>query len=184
MEINVRVIIDASERLIGAFGGLLRSAAPVESEKPQRIQMTADAPAAQPEPEAAQVPAPVAAAPGATVEPVETAAAQVETVTVPEAPATAQAEPEMRKEQPEDVLPLLRQQFGIPESKEERDEEQQRRARNLGKAVLALIKDITKNPRARSVADLRTDADRTEFIRCALLITMDSATGQFQVNAF
>lgn len=160
MEINVRVMIDASERLIGALGGLLRSAAPVESENPQRIQMTADAPAAQPEPEAGQAPAPAAAA--------------------PEAPA----EPEMRKEQPEDVLPLLRQQFGIPESKEDRDEEQQRRARNLSKAVLALIQDITKNPRARSVADLRTDADRTEFIRCALLITMDSATGQFQVNAF
>lgn len=180
MEINVRVMIDASERLIGAFGGLLRSAAPVESENPQSIQMTADAPAAQPEPEAEQAPAPAAAAPGATVEPAELATAQVETVTVPVAPA----EPEMRKEQPEDVLPLLRQQFGIPESKEERDEEQQRRARNLGKAVLALIQDITKNPRARSVADLRTDADRTEFIRCALLITMDSATGQFQVNAF
>lgn len=177
MEINVRVMIDASERLLGAFGGLLRSAAPVESENPQRIQMTADAPAAQPEPETKQVPAPAAAVPAASPAPETPAAAQA----AQEAPA---AEPEMRKEQPEDVLPLLRQQFGIPESKEERDEEQQRRARNLGKAVLALIQDITKNPRARSVADLRTDADRTEFIRCALLITMDSATGQFQVNAF
>lgn len=185
MEINVKVMIDASERLCGAIGSLLGNASPVEPEKKLRVQMNADAQAAQPEPVAEQAAAaPAVPAPAPVAEPTPEPEPEPEPAAPAAAPIPEDELPPIPKEKPEDVLPLLRQRFGIPDNKDDRDDEQQLRAKNLSKAVLALIRDITKNPKARSVADLRTDEDRFEFVRCALLISIDLNTGTFQVNPF
>lgn len=88
------------------------------------------------------------------------------------------------KEKPEDVLPLLRDRFGIPAAKEERTEEQQNLAKALNKAVVAVIREVTKNGAARSIADLRTEDDRQEFIRLSLLLYYNVSTQQFEVKPF
>ena len=88
------------------------------------------------------------------------------------------------KEKPEDVLPLLRERFNIPAAKEERTEEQQNLAKALNKAVVAVIREVTKNGAARSIADLRTEDDRQEFIRLALLLYYNVSTQQFEVKPF
>ena len=76
-------------------------------------------------------------------------------------------------ETPERAVSLLRQQFGIPAVKEDRDEEQQRRSMELNRAVMAMIREITMNNSARSLADLKSDMEKKEFIRRSLTLTYD-----------
>lgn len=76
-------------------------------------------------------------------------------------------------ETPELAVSLLRQQFGIPAVKEDRDEEQQRRSMELNRAVMAIIREITRNNSARSLADLKSDMEKKEFIRRSLTLTYD-----------
>lgn len=99
------------------------------------------------------------------------------------APATEAPAPEYR-EKPEDVLPLLRERFAIPKNKEDRDDQQQALAKELNRAVIGVIREVTKNTGAKSISDLRTDDDRREFIRMALLITYDVGTGKFKTMPF
>ena len=70
-------------------------------------------------------------------------------------------------------MSLLRQKFGIPAVKEDRDEEQQRRSMELNRAVMAMIRDITRNASARSLADLKSDMKKKEFIRRSLTLAYD-----------
>lgn len=76
-------------------------------------------------------------------------------------------------ETPELAVSRLRQQFGIPAVKEDRDEEQQRRSMELNRAVMAMIREITMNNSARSLADLKSDMEKKEFIRRSLTLTYD-----------
>ena len=76
-------------------------------------------------------------------------------------------------ETPELAVSRLRQQFGIPAVKEDRDEEQQRRSMELNRAVMAMIREITRNNSARSLADLKSDIEKQEFIRRSLTLTYD-----------
>lgn len=76
-------------------------------------------------------------------------------------------------ETPERAVSLLRQQFGIPAVKEDRDEEQQRRSMELNRAVMAMIREITMNNSARSLADLKSDIEKQEFIRRSLTLAYD-----------
>nr|DAR35737.1 MAG TPA: hypothetical protein [Caudoviricetes sp.] len=91
--------------------------------------------------------------------------------------AQEQAEQEQREqpeaETPELAVSLLRQQFGIPAVKEDRDEEQQRRSMELNRAVMAMIRDITRNASARSLADLKSGMEKKEFIRRSLTLAYD-----------
>ena len=98
------------------------------------------------------------------------ASARTESETAQE--QTAQAEP-AEAETPELAVSLLRQQFGIPAVKEDRDEEQQRRSMELNRAVMAMIRDITRNASARSLADLKSDMEKKEFIRRSLTLAYD-----------
>ena len=86
--------------------------------------------------------------------------------------AEPQAEP-AEAETPELAVSLLRQQFGIPAVKEDRDEEQQRRSMELNRAVMAMIRDITRNASAHSLADLKSDMEKKEFIRRSLTLAYD-----------
>ena len=79
----------------------------------------------------------------------------------------------MDAETPELAVSLLRQQFGIPAVKEDRNEEQQRRSMELNRAVMAMIREITRNNSARSLADLRSDMEKQEFIRRSLTLAYD-----------
>lgn len=103
-----------------------------------------------------------------------------ESAPAPETPAPASE----YKEKPEDVLPLLRERFAIPKNKEDRDDQQQALAKELNHAVISVIREVTKNTGAKSISDLRTDDDRREFIRMALLITYDVGTGKFETMPF
>lgn len=124
------------------------------------------------------------AAPVAKPDPVPAPKAQDQlAATQPGPQQVAQPQPEY-KEKPEDVLPLLRERFGIPKTKEDRTEEDQARAKALNTAVITVIREVTKNNNAKSISDLRTEDDRQEFIRLALLIAYDTNTGQFEVKAF
>ncbi len=174
MEITVKVnvMLDASPALLGAIGGILN---PIQGNtlETERDSETVKQSAARetltvremltvPELKITEVPEPQ---PQPQPEPVK------------------QPQPEYR-EKPEDVLPLLRERFGIPAGKEDRTPDEKERARGLNKAVIAVIRDVTKNSGARSIADLRTEDDRQEFIRQALLISYDVNTQAFTVNPF
>lgn len=86
---------------------------------------------------------------------------------------TEQQAEQLDAETPELAVSLLRQQFGIPAVKEDRDEEQQRRSMELNRAVMAMIREITRNSSARSLADLKSDMEKKEFIRRSLTLTYD-----------
>ena len=92
-----------------------------------------------------------------------------------EAPTQAQTQGQepADAETPELAVSRLRQQFGIPAVKEDRDEEQQRRSMELNRAVMAMIREITRNNSARSLADLKSDMEKKEFIRRSLTLTYD-----------
>lgn len=174
MEITVKVnvTLDASPALLGAIGGILNPT-PETTRETERESETVK----------------------------QSADTALETLTVPEVKITEEPKPEPKpepqpepkpvkqpqpeyREKPEDVLPLLRERFGIPAGKEDRTADEQERARGLNKAVIAVIRDVTKNSGARSIADLRTEDDRQEFIRQALLISYDVNTQSFTVNPF
>ena len=168
VKINVNVTLDASPNLtalvLTALGGRNeRAAHPIPAESPEW-----DAPE-RPD----DAPAETAAADTVSA---ETAAAE----TGPE----AESAPAEYRERPEDVLPLLMQRFGIPADKEERDEEQKRKAKSLSKAVRAVIRDVTKNTAARAISDLRTDDDRREFVKGALAISYNVKDGEFSAMPF
>lgn len=95
---------------------------------------------------------------------------------------TEQQAEQLDAETPELAVSLLRQQFGIPAVKEDRDEEQQRRSMELNRAVMAMIREITRNNSARSLADLRSDMEKQEFIRRSLTLTYDGQ--KFEENPF
>lgn len=171
VKINVNVTLDASPNLtalvLTALGGRNeRAASPAHP-----------IPATPPEWDAPERPddAPAETAAADTVS-AETAAAE----TGPE----AESAPAEYRERPEDVLPLLMQRFGIPADKEERDEEQKRKAKSLSKAVRAVIRDVTKNTAARAISDLRTDDDRREFVKGALAISYNVNDGEFSAMPF
>ena len=92
-----------------------------------------------------------------------------------EAPTQAQTQGQepADAETPELAVSRLRQQFGIPAVKEDRDEEQQRRSMELNRAVMAMIREITMNNSARSLADLKSDIEKQEFIRRSLTLAYD-----------
>lgn len=175
MKVDVTVTFDvtpALSRTVSEFLGHMsrpRNLTPaIELTEPQPEKPAAESPraASVAKPDPAPVPEP---------------SAQPETQSEP-APE-AQPQPEY-EEKPEDVLPLLRERFGIPKTKEDRTEEDQARAKALNKAVITVIREVTKNNNAKSISDLRTEDDRQEFIRLALLIAYDTNTGQFEVKAF
>lgn len=172
MEITVKVnvTLDASPALLGAIGGILNPTPDPTREterEPEPAEQSADT--ARETPDAPEV--------KMTAEP------KPEPQPEPQPEPVKQPQPEYR-EKPEDVLPLLRERFGIPAGKEDRTPDEQERARGLNKAVIAVIRDVTKNSGARSIADLRTEDDRQEFIRQALLISYDVNTQAFTVNPF
>lgn len=174
MEITVKVnvTLDASPALLGAIGGILNP-----------IQGTTLETEREPEPTKQS-----AARETLTVREMLTVP-ELKITEVPEPQPQPQPEPVKQpqpeyREKPEDVLPLLRERFGIPAGKEDRTPDEQERARGLNKAVIAVIRDVTKNSGARSIADLRTEDDRREFIRQALLISYDVNTQAFTVNPF
>lgn len=192
MEINLNVTFGMAPSMTATIRALLaaplrekecetesenKEGAPTEKPEPKREPKTKKV-AAKPESATASK-TEAAQEPGTPVsEPVSSAApSNSEPV-----PASAPA-PEYR-EKPEDVLPLLRERFAIPKSKEDRDDQQQALAKELNRAVISVIREVTKNTGAKSISDLRTDDDKREFIRMALLITYDVGTGKFKTMPF
>lgn len=174
MEMTLRVIVDvapAVERVVRAV-----TAARGEEREPEKTPAGTPAvvaKAADPAPVAVEAPAPVeTAAPVAGEQPgLQTQAPRLQT----QAPY---------QEKPEDVLPLLRERFGIAATKEDRDEEQRRMAKELNRCVVDIIRRVTGNTGAKSIADLRDDADRERFIRESLSITYQSNSRTFYCEPF
>ena len=110
------------------------------------------------------------------------ASARTESAAQEQTQAQAQGQEPADAETPELAVSLLRQQFGIPAVKEDRDEEQQRRSMELNRAVMAMIREITRNDSARSLADLKSDMEKKEFIRRSLTLTYDGQ--KFEENPF
>lgn len=110
------------------------------------------------------------------------ASASARTESAAQAQAQEQEQEPAGAETPELAVSLLRQQFGIPAVKEDRDEEQQRRSMELNRAVMAMIREITRNNSARSLADLKSDMEKQEFIRRSLTLTYDGQ--KFEENPF
>ena len=101
------------------------------------------------------------------------ASARAESATQAQTQGQGQGQEPANAETPELAVSRLRQQFGIPAVKEDRDEEQQRRSMELNRAVMAMIREITMNNSARSLADLKSDMEKKEFIRRSLTLTYD-----------
>lgn len=101
------------------------------------------------------------------------ASASARTESAEQAQTQGQEQEPADAETPELAVSLLRQQFGIPAVKEDRDEEQLRRSIELNRAVIAMIREITRNNSARSLADLRSDMEKKEFIRRSLTLTYE-----------
>ena len=101
------------------------------------------------------------------------ASARAESATQAQTQGQGQGQEPADAETPELAVSRLRQQFGIPAVKEDRDEEQQRRSMELNRAVMAMIREITRNNSARSLADLKSDMEKKEFIRRSLTLTYD-----------
>ena len=99
--------------------------------------------------------------------------ARTESTAQSQTQAQTQGQEPADAETPELAVSRLRQQFGIPAVKEDRDEEQQRRSMELNRAVMAMIREITRNNSARSLADLKSDIEKQEFIRRSLTLTYD-----------
>lgn len=138
---------------------------PVKETAPKPIQ------APEPKPEEKPQPAPQPAAPKPEPSPAPQPAAQ---------PAPA---PEYQ-ETPEQAVTLLKQQFGIKPNKEDRTDEEQKKAVALNRAILGLIRDITRDGSAQSLADLRDDLCRKEFIRRSLKLTYDVGANKFEESVF
>lgn len=174
---TIKVLFDATPALLDAIRGVrcVPSGMMQGSNTSEPKVIVATAP---------RVPA-SAAAPVADPAPVEAPESVPTAETAPEPAAAPVAAPTPEyKEQPEDVLPLLMQRFGIPEKKEDRDDDQKQLAKQLNKGLQAILREVTKDKSAKSIADLRTEADKQRFIELALLLTRDANTGEFSVNAF
>lgn len=157
LEEQVRAEAEAVKAEYGAKDSAPEPAHTTQTEAPTQEQAQTSASAsARTESETAQEQASASAS--AQIESAEQQAEQAE-------PADA--------ETPELAVSLLRQQFGIPAVKEDRDEEQQRRSMELNRAVMAMIREITRNASARSLADLRSDMEKKEFIRRSLTLAYD-----------
>lgn len=88
------------------------------------------------------------------------------------------------KETPEHAVALLKQQFGVDKPKEERTADEQKKAVALNRAILGLIRDITRDGSAQSLADLRDDLCRKEFIRRSMKLTYDVGANKFEESVF
>lgn len=146
-----------------AAGGT--AAAKVET-APKPTTQPAPEPAPKPEPKPTPAPAP---APKPETKP---------------APAPAPAPAPEYKETPEHAVQLLKEQFNIKPNKEDRTAEEQRKAVALNRAILALIRDITRDGSAQSLADLGCDMNRQEFIRRSLKLTYDVGANKFEESVF
>lgn len=196
MEINLNVTFGMAPSMTATIRALL--AAPLR-EKECETESENDRPSSSEEPEPEREPKTKKVA----TKPKSATASKTEATQEPEtpvsepmpsaAPSASGSEPASApeavpapeyKEKPEDVLPLLRERFAIPKNKEDRDDQQQALAKELNRAVVSVIREVTKNTGAKSISDLRTDADRREFIRMALLITYDVGTGKFKTMPF
>lgn len=150
----------------------------------ERMQRTAKKLEEQPKAEAEEVKAECGAKDSAP-EPAHTTQTEAPTQEQTSASASASARTESAAQEqeqgqepadaetPELAVSRLRQQFGIPAVKEDRDEEQQRRSMELNRAVMAMIREITWNNSARSLADLKSDMEKQEFIRRSLTLAYD-----------
>lgn len=98
--------------------------------------------------------------------------------TAPAAPASEY------KETPEQAVSLLKQQFGIDKPKEERTPDEQQKAVALNRAILGLIRDITRDGSAQSLADLGNDLNRTEFVRRCMKLAYDANNNSFSELPF
>lgn len=144
---------------------------PVKETTPEPIQAPAPKPEAAPKPKEKPSPAPQPAP--------QPAAPKPETSPAPQ-PAPA---PEYQ-ETPEQAVRLLKEQFGIKPNKEDRTAKEQKKAVALNRAILGLIRDITRDGSAQSLADLRDDLCRKEFIRRSLKLTYDVGANKFEESAF
>ena len=156
---------------------------PLRIELVQNMQAAAQAAQAA---QAVQAPAQAVQAP-AQADHVRT---ETETETEPEAAPKPKREPaplpEAPKavETPEEAVKKLLQGFGIPAVKEDRTEDQQKMAKAMNRGLKELIQIVTHNGAARSIADLRTDDQKAEFVKLAMLMEYDAATKSFISNPF
>ena len=161
----------ASARTESAEMGQLRLAQDTTMDSAiERMQRATKKPEEQTKAEAEEVKAECGAKDSAP-EPAHTA--RTETPTQEQTQGQEQEPEPADAETPELAVSRLRQQFGIPAVKEDRDEEQQRRSMELNRAVMAMIREITMNNSARSLADLKSDMEKQEFIRRSLTLTYD-----------
>ena len=161
----------ASARTESAEMGQLRLAQDTTMDSAiERMQRATKKPEEQTKAEAEEVKAECGAKDSAP-EPAHTA--RTETPTQEQTQGQEQEPEPADAETPELAVSRLRQQFGIPAVKEDRDEEQQRRSMELNRAVIAMIREITMNNSARSLADLKSDMEKQEFIRRSLTLTYD-----------
>lgn len=131
---------------------------------PAKVPAPAEQAPAQNPAQAEQAPAPAASRPKRKPAP------------LPEAPKAV--------ETPEEAVKKLLQGFGIPAVKEDRTEDQQQMAKAMNRGLKELIQMVTHNGSARSIADLRTDDQKAEFVKLAMLMEYDAATKSFTANPF
>lgn len=114
-------------------------------------------------------------------QPKEEPAPQPQSVATPQtAPAPA---PEY-KETPEQAVAYLKEHFGIKPNKEDRTPEEQKKAVALFRAITALVRDITRDGSAQSLADLKCDLNRQEFIKRSMGLSYDVGSNQFKELPF
>ena len=154
---------------------------------PLRIELVQNMQAAAQAAQAAQA---VQAPAQAVQAPAQADHVRTETETEPEAAPKPKREPaplpEAPKavETPEEAVKKLLQGFGIPAVKEDRTEDQQKMAKAMNRGLKELIQMVTHNGAARSIADLRTDDQKAEFVKLAMLMEYDAATKSFISNPF
>ncbi len=112
----------------------------------------------------------------------EPPAEQPKQAPAPVAPQPAPA-PEY-KETPEQAVAYLKEHFGIKPNKEDRTPEEQKKAVALFRAITALVRDITRDGSAQSLADLRCDLNRQEFIKRSMGLSYDVGSNQFKELPF
>lgn len=101
----------------------------------------------------------------------------------PQPVATPQPAPEY-KETPEQAVAYLKEHFGIKPNKEDRTPEEQKKAVALFRAITALVRDITRDGSAQSLADLKCDLNRQEFVKRSMSLSYDVGSNQFKELPF
>lgn len=119
--------------------------------------------------------------PTPTEQPKEEPAPEPQSVATPR-PAPAPA-PEY-KETPEQAVAYLKEHFGIKPNKEDRTPEEQKKAVALFRAITALVRDITRDGSAQSLADLKCDLNRQEFVKRSMGLSYDVGSNQFKELPF